>query len=260
MIAMAIACKPLLLIADEPTTALDATVQKDIIDLLKELQQETGMGMLFISHDLELVSSIANRIIVMFQGNIVEQGTAKDVFHYPKELYTQALIASRPSAEVRLKKLPTISDFTKGKVLDEIVDPTQRITRHNTIYNQTPLVEVRHVFKDYITSSSLFSKGKFTALSDVSFNVYEGETLGLVGESGCGKSTLGNVILQLDKATSGQVFLPRKRYYSIKKGRASRLTKRHSDYFSGSLFVFKSAKNDWRSHCRTDGSTPIVQK
>lgn len=225
MIAMAIASKPLLLIADEPTTALDATVQKDIIDLLKELQQETGMGMLFISHDLELVSSIANRIIVMFQGNIAEQGTAKDVFHYPKELYTQALIASRPSTEVRLKKLPTISDFTKGKVLEEIVDPTQRITRHNAIYSQSPLLEVRHVFKDYITNSSLFSKGKFTALSDISFNVYAGETLGLVGESGCGKSTLGNVILQLDKATSGQIFYRGKDITQLKKGELRALRK-----------------------------------
>ncbi|WP_010253224.1 ABC transporter ATP-binding protein [Myroides injenensis] len=206
MIAMAIACKPLLLIADEPTTALDVTVQKDIIQLLKEIQQDTGMSILFISHDLGLVSSISDYVLVMYKGDIVEKGRSIDVFESPKEQYTRALIASRPSMDIRLKRLPTIDNFINHSVLNEEVTAEQRKEYHQKIYASSPLLEVKHVSKDYITKGSLFKKGFFRALDDVSFAVYEGETLGLVGESGCGKSTLGNAILQLDKATAGQIF------------------------------------------------------
>lgn len=206
MIAMAIACKPKILIADEPTTALDVTVQKEIILLLKELQQETGMSILFISHDLSLVSEIANRVLVMFRGEIVEQGIADEIFNNPQHTYTKALINSRPSLDVRLKRLPTIKDYLEDTVNTTEIKPEQRQAEHTKLYAQAPLLEVINVEKEYVSSAGLFGKEvTFKAVNDVSFKIYEGETLGLVGESGCGKSTLGNAILQLDKATAGKI-------------------------------------------------------
>lgn len=207
MIAMAIACKPKVLIADEPTTALDVTVQNEIIQLLKDIQQETGMSIIFISHDLALVSEIANRVLVMYQGEIVEQGSAVDVFHNPQHIYTQALISSRPSLAVRLKRLPTIKDYLENSVNSEIITSEERKKAQEKLYRKDPILEVRNVEKEYFSTAGLFGKKTgFKAVNDVSFKIYEGETLGLVGESGCGKSTLGNTILQLDKATSGQIF------------------------------------------------------
>lgn len=207
MIAMAIACKPKILIADEPTTALDVTVQKEIIQLLKDIQMETGMSIIFISHDLALVSEIANRVLVMYKGEIVEQGEAMEVFHSPQHVYTKALISSRPSLEVRLKRLPTIKDYLENTVNNEIVTSQEREKLHKKLYDQVPILEVRNVEKEYFSTAGLFGKRTgFKAVNDVSFKIYEGETVGLVGESGCGKSTLGNAILQLDKATAGQIF------------------------------------------------------
>ncbi|UPQ80647.1 ABC transporter ATP-binding protein [Flavobacterium azooxidireducens] len=207
MIAMAIACKPKILIADEPTTALDVTVQKEIIQLLKDLQQETKMSILFISHDLSLVSEIANRVLVMYKGEIVEQGNAKAIFENPQHNYTKALIASRPSLEFRLKRLPTIQDFLNETSKSEIVSAEERKENQEKIYAKAPLLEVKNVEKEYLSTVGLFGKKlSFKAVNDVSFKIYEGETVGLVGESGCGKSTLGNAILQLDKATAGQIF------------------------------------------------------
>jgi peptide/nickel transport system ATP-binding protein len=206
MIAMAIACKPQLLIADEPTTALDVTVQKEIIQLLKEIQQETGMSIIFISHDLSLVSEIAHRVVVMYKGEIVEQGAVQDVFHHPEHNYTKALIASRPSLDVRLKRLPTIQDFLSNRVSPATVTPEDRAEFHSKLYLQKPILEVINVAKEYFSTAGVFGKRTgFKAVDDVSFKLYEGETLGLVGESGCGKSTLGNAILLLDKATAGQI-------------------------------------------------------
>lgn len=206
MIAMAIACKPQLLIADEPTTALDVTVQKEIIQLLKEIQQETGMSIIFISHDLSLVSEIAHRVLVMYKGEIVEQGEVKQIFKNPEHNYTKALIASRPSLDVRLKRLPTIQDFLNDDINSEIVTPADRAQFHDKLYKQEPILEVINVEKEYFSTAGFFGKKSgFKAVNNVSFKLYEGETLGLVGESGCGKSTLGNAILQLDKATSGQI-------------------------------------------------------
>jgi peptide/nickel transport system ATP-binding protein len=207
MIAMAIACKPKILIADEPTTALDVTVQKEIIQLLKELQQETKMSILFISHDLSLVSEIANRVLVMYKGEIVEQGNAKAIFENPQHNYTKALIASRPSLEFRLKRLPTIQDFLNEAIKSEIVSAEERKENQEKLYAKAPLLEVKNVEKEYLSTVGLFGKKQvFKAVDNVSFKIYEGETVGLVGESGCGKSTLGNAILQLDKATAGQIF------------------------------------------------------
>lgn len=206
MIAMAIACKPKILIADEPTTALDVTVQKEIIELLKTLQEDNEMSIIFISHDLSLVSEIADRILVMYQGEIVEQGITQDIFKHPKHNYTQALISSKPSLDIRLKQLPTISDFVNNTIVSAKITNEQRKERHKALYSKPPLLEIINLEKEYISKAGFFGKSsKFKAVDKVSFKLYEGETLGLVGESGCGKSTLGNAILLLDKATAGTI-------------------------------------------------------
>ena len=206
MIAMAIACKPQLLIADEPTTALDVTVQKEIILLLKELQQEFGMGIIFISHDLALVSEIADDVVVMHKGKLVEKGSATHVFLHPKESYTKALINSKPNTKKRLKTLPTVSDFINNTIDATVYTDEERTAFHQKIYNQPPLLEIVDLHKDFISNASWWSKPTVVkAVNDVSFKIYEGETLGLVGESGCGKTTLSRTILQLEKATSGSI-------------------------------------------------------
>jgi peptide/nickel transport system ATP-binding protein len=210
MIAMAIACKPKLLIADEPTTALDVTVQKEIMLLLKEIQKETHMSLLFISHDLALVSEIADRVAVMYQGTIVEEGSVRQIFSPkssgPKNDYTKALLASRPKLGVRLKELPTIASLADNSFQSKEVTPQQRAIKHKKIYTKAPLLEVLNLKKEYFSNTGLFNKRKIIkAVDGVSFKVFEGETLGLVGESGCGKSTLGKAILQLEKVSSGSI-------------------------------------------------------
>ncbi|RLK03075.1 ABC transporter ATP-binding protein [Tenacibaculum discolor] len=206
MIAMAIACKPQLLIADEPTTALDVTVQKEIISLLKELQQEFEMGIIFISHDLALVSEIADSVVVMHKGKIVEKGSANHLFLHPKENYTKALINSKPNTKKRLKTLPIVSDFINETIDSTIYTDEERNAFHQKIYRRPPLLEIVNLHKDFISNASWFSKPAIVkAVNDVSFKIYEGETLGLVGESGCGKTTLSRTILQLEKATSGSI-------------------------------------------------------
>jgi len=206
MIAIAIACKPDILIADEPTTALDVTVQKDIISLLKELQQETKMSIIFITHDLSLVSEIADRILVMYNGEIVEQGPTRLIFENPQQDYTKALINSRPPLNQRLKRLPTVSDFMNKEISTEIISKSDREAHHKILYSQPALLEIANLEKEYLTRSGWFSAPEtFKAVTNVSFKIYKGETLGLVGESGCGKSTLGNAILQLNKATAGKI-------------------------------------------------------
>lgn len=206
MIAMAIACKPDILIADEPTTALDVTVQQEIISLLKALQQETTMSIIFITHDLALISEIADRVLVMYKGDIVEHGTVSSIFNEPQHNYTKALINSRPSLDKRSKRLPTIQDYLNDSISKEIITQNDRKVQHDKIYGKPPLLEVINVEKVYFSKSGWFGKRtSFKAVDQVSFKIYEGETLGLVGESGCGKSTLGNAILQLDKATAGSI-------------------------------------------------------
>ena len=217
IIAMAIACKPKILIADEPTTALDVTVQKEILQLLKDLQKQTGMSVLFISHDLALVSELANRVVVMYKGAIVEKGTVKEIFEAPKMPYTKALLASRPTLDVRYKILPTIASIADNSFTPKSISSQQRAKKHQSIYTKTPLLRVENIAKSYFTRVGLFGQAQeIKAVNGVSFDVFEGETLGLVGESGCGKSTLGKVILQLEKATKGAIFYKGKEITTLK--------------------------------------------
>ena len=217
VIAMAIACKPKLLIADEPTTALDVTVQKEILQLLKDLQKQTGMSMLFISHDLALVCELADRVLVMYKGDIVEKGTVKEIFEAPKKPYTKALLGSRPKLDVRYKVLPTIASIKDNSFIPQSITSQQRAKKHQKIYTKTPLLRVENVAKSYFSKVGVFGqKQEITAVNGISFDVFEGETLGLVGESGCGKSTLGKVILQLEKATKGSIFYKGKEITSLK--------------------------------------------
>lgn len=210
MIAMAISCNPSLLIADEPTTALDVTVQKTILELIKELQLQNNMGVLLITHDLGIVADIADKIIVMYKGEIVEQGDAKKLLQHPQHNYTKALLACRPSGKTKGQRLPVISDF-----IDE--ENQQKITVNNSVapkpkpgYRDGAIVlEVEHLKVYFPVKKKLFGKAThfFKAVDDVSFDVKQGETLGLVGESGCGKTTVGRAILHLLKPTDGKIFL-----------------------------------------------------
>ncbi|MDO4728197.1 MAG: ABC transporter ATP-binding protein [Bacteroidota bacterium] len=205
MIAMAIACEPQILIADEPTTALDVTVQKEIIKLLQEIQRQNNMSIIFISHDLDLVSEISDRIIVLYKGEIVEQNTTKQLFTTPTHYYTKALLASRPSVEQRLKTLPTIADIINSTESYDLITTEQRAKHHEQIYSQPPILEIKNLSKTYISSGVLFKKNTFKALENINFNLYEGESKGLVGESGSGKSTIGNAILLLNTPFDGQI-------------------------------------------------------
>ncbi|HRG58563.1 MAG TPA: ABC transporter ATP-binding protein [Bacteroidia bacterium] len=210
MIAMAIACKPQLLIADEPTTALDVTVQQTILNLLKDLQKEYNMGMIFITHDLGVVSQIAQNILVMYKGKTVEHGDVKQIFDAPQHPYTKGLIVCKPPLNNRPQKLLTVADYLNNNQQSmhvKYVEPYQRAAAHQKLYNSNPLLEVQELTTQFITKKG-FIKPQTTilnAVDHVSFNVYKGETLGLVGESGCGKSTLGRSILRLIEPSAGKI-------------------------------------------------------
>ncbi|MBU1010357.1 MAG: ABC transporter ATP-binding protein [Bacteroidetes bacterium] len=215
MIAMAISCNPSLLIADEPTTALDVTVQRGILDLLKDLQSETGMGMLFISHDLAVVAAMADHIAVMQKGWVVEQGTAEAIMRNPQHPYTQSLLACRPPHDVRLKRLPVVSEFLAGKwpggeaqVRKELsLSAAEREAGHQEMYAQAPLLSVNNLKVWFPIKKTLFSRSApmVKAVDGVSFQVYPGETVGLVGESGCGKTSLGRALLRLNEPEDGEI-------------------------------------------------------
>jgi peptide/nickel transport system ATP-binding protein len=216
MIAMALSCDPEILIADEPTTALDVTVQKTIIELLQRLKTERNMSLVFISHDLGVVSDIADRVIVMYKGDIVEEGSTKVIFTHPKHPYTKGLLACRPSPDLHLKKLPVIADFLDAsnnavsieKIRERYIYKADEIKeRKKKLYAQQPILKINELSTWFPVGHGFFGKKKdvVKAVNKVSFDVYPGETLGLVGESGCGKSTLGRSILRLIEPTSGGV-------------------------------------------------------
>ena len=212
MIAMAIACNPKLLIADEPTTALDVTVQLEILKLLRKLQTETGMGMIFITHDLGVVAEIADDVAVMHNGEILERGSVKEILNHPQHPYTQGLLACRPPMDVRLKRLPVVKEFLDGEwkggkeqILHDLqITENERKAHLEQLYSQKPLLQVEGLKTWYPLRKGVFSRvyGYVKAVDEVSLEVY----VGLVGESGCGKTTLGRSILRLAEPTGGKVW------------------------------------------------------
>lgn len=220
MIAMAISCNPSLLIADECTTALDVTVQKEILDLLKSLNTELGISILFISHDLDVISQISDRVIVMKDGRIVEQGNIQKIFKKPQDPYTMRLIASKPPIGVKLDRLPkpqsfepsfesndNYGNFSEQFIKDHIITPEVLSRRQKMLEEAEDILEVKSLFKSYPIKSNFWGKptAYLKAVNDVSFTVKQGETVGLVGESGCGKSTLSKALLRLIEPDAGDV-------------------------------------------------------
>ncbi|MBK9282920.1 MAG: ABC transporter ATP-binding protein [Sphingobacteriaceae bacterium] len=226
MIAMAMSCNPNILIADEPTTALDVTVQKTILDLMKKLQQEHEMGIMFITHDLGVIAELADTVLVMYKGKVVEQGSVLEIFTNPQHPYTKSLLACRPPLDKRLVRLPVVSDFMRRgddgeivelnkKVADAVnslvITEAERKENHKELYSRDKILEIKNLCTWFPAQKTMFGKvlSYTKAVDDVSIDVYEGETLGLVGESGCGKTTLGRSILKLTEVHSGQVFFKR---------------------------------------------------
>jgi peptide/nickel transport system ATP-binding protein len=222
MIAMAMSCDPQLLIADEPTTALDVTVQKTILELMKNLQAERNMSILFITHDLGVIAELADRVVVMYKGKIVEQGTVLAIFSNPQHPYTKSLLACRPPLNSRLHWLPTVADFMHTNEAGELVENNRSVLEvtnslsqtiderkelHKELYAREPILRLEGLKTHFVTTRNIL--GKVTqvvkAVDDISFEVYPGETLGLVGESGCGKTTLGRTILRLIEPTAGKI-------------------------------------------------------
>ncbi|MBC7743480.1 MAG: ABC transporter ATP-binding protein [Flavobacterium sp.] len=232
MIAMALSCNPEVLIADEPTTALDVTVQNTILQLLLRIKNERNMSLIFISHDLGVIGEIADRVIVMYKGEIVETADVHTIFNSPQHPYTKGLLACRPSPEMRLYKLPVVSDFLNSELtqieslnnnnISEIlssyqINEAKFQARRKVVYAQPPILKVENLKTWYPVKHGFFSNGSDynKAVDDVSFEVYPGETLGLVGESGCGKTTLGRSILRLIEPTAGNIFFKGKNLINL---------------------------------------------
>lgn len=231
MIAMAISCNPLILIADEPTTALDVTVQATILDLLRELQQSRDMAMIFITHDLGLISEIADEVAVMYKGKVVESGASEQIFSSPQHPYTKGLIACRPSLDHRPQKLLTVSDYMSaeetatGQVIIQAKEPAQPIevtteeiaTRLANFNEKEPLLQIRNLKVGFPVRGVFGGTKRYNmAVNGVSFDVKPGETLGLVGESGCGKTTLGRTLLRLIEPMSGQIIFEKQDITTLK--------------------------------------------
>lgn len=209
MIAMALSCQPDILICDEPTTALDVTVQKTVLDLIKQLQKKYNIGVIFITHDLGVVSQIADKVAVIYKGEIVEMANKEELFSNPKHPYTKGLIASRPPMDYRPKKLLTVSDFLSENNLQQDVETqSEREVKHKEIYSHPPILQAKNIHIKY---------GKFTAIESLSFDLYKGETLGLVGESGCGKSTLGYSLMNLIENAKGEIYFEDRLISNLKK-------------------------------------------
>lgn len=218
MIAMAIACEPKLLIADEPTTALDVTIQKQILDLLESLRQRRQMSMLFISHDLAVVGEIADQVIVMRYGEIREQGSVTEVLNNPRDIHTQALLHCRPQLSHRPLRLPVISDFMKQDSLAHDLHanaPLQQERSRGLKGNEEIILDVRDLKKSFYSRKGLFGKDEFQAVKGVSFQLAKGKTLGLVGESGSGKTTIGLLLMRLQQATGGKALFQGKDILSM---------------------------------------------
>jgi len=215
MIAMAIACQPGLLIADEPTTALDVTTQKQILELIQSLQERMKMSVMFISHDLGVIAEIAQRVLVMRDGVIVEEGKTSEIFKNPTNAYTKGLIACRPKLDMEIARLPMVSDFLEGKetVLQNL-PPKEDKTFSNEL-----LLEVKALKKYFPLKTSFFGKplSYIKAVDDISFEIPRGSTLGLVGESGCGKTTLGRTILYLIQPSGGSVLYNKTDIFKLNK-------------------------------------------
>ncbi|OTL24116.1 ABC transporter ATP-binding protein [Acinetobacter pittii] len=219
MIAMAIACEPKLLIADEPTTALDVTIQKQIIDLLESLRKRRQMSMLFITHDLALVGEIADKVIVMRHGEIREQGAAEQVLEQPKDVYTRALLYCRPQMSQRPYRLPVTSDFMRQEddvLVEQSFDASEIPERKRGLNGDEQIIlEVKDLKKSFYSRKGLFGKEEFQAVKGVSFKLAKGKTLGLVGESGSGKTTVGLLLMRLHQASGGQAFIEGKDILSL---------------------------------------------
>lgn len=210
MIALAISCEPRILIADEPTTALDVTVQKQILKLLEDLQAKHGMAIIFITHDLGVVAEIADDILVMKDGNVMEYGTVEEIFAHPKAAYTKGLLACRPQMTQRLKRLPTLEEYEAGTVEEGSLEISLESFQERQAFlaQQKPILEIAGLKKYYVKTKNSWLKKENTylkAVDEVNFKVYPGETLGLVGESGCGKTTLGRTLLKLIEPTGGKI-------------------------------------------------------
>lgn len=217
MIAMALALEPDILIADEPTTALDVTVQKAVLDLMKQLQKKYNIGIIFITHDLGVVHQIADKVAVIYKGEIVEEASNEEIFSNPQNPYTKGLLASRPPLDKRPKRLSTVSDFLNQRADNqEIETKTERENKHQSIYSLTPLLQAKNLHIQY---------GKFIAIPSLSFDLYKGETLGLVGESGCGKSTLGYSLMNLIENAKGEIYFENRLISNLKKKDLKQLRK-----------------------------------
>lgn len=223
MIAMAMCCQPSLLICDEPTTALDVTVQKSILELIRELQQQSNMGVIFITHDLGVVSQIAHRVAILYKGELVEENEAEAIFQHPVHPYTKALIACRPALHPKGERLPVVADFLQAGTKEK--KPELPVTNNRNEPNV--LVRVENLTVRYPGASSWLGQTKSwtTAVDDVSFSIYGQETLGLVGESGCGKTTLGRTLLRLAEPSSGRILFQDKDITQLSKAEIKNLRK-----------------------------------